>query len=198
MDYSDRRFEYEDRNQARFRSLAIHISEQNVQEGTLEIISILEKEKQAYKEIHDPEEKQAAVRIYNQTEKLAYLEFIDREIERHRELLNCPSSTSQTAQGNEPHTTGKQTIEGIKSDNKKIQWTGTLEELRSLFDLLWESGLLAEGSDIPTLAQNHFYISGNKPIDKKNFAKVNRLKKDVSMETVRQFLECLREQEELK
>ena len=198
MDYSDRRFEYEDRNQARFRSLAIHISEQNVQEGTLEIISILEKEKQAYKEIHDPEEKQAAVRIYNQTEKLAYLEFIDREIEHHRELLNWPSSTSQTAQSNEMLNTGKRTIEGIKSDNKKIQWTGTREELRSLFDLLYESGLLAEGSDIPTLAQNHFYISGNKPIDNKSFAKVKRLKKDVSRETVEQFLECLREQEELK
>ena len=198
MDYSDRRFEYEDRNQARFRSLAIHISEQNVQEGTLEIISILEKEKQAYKEIHDPEEKQAAVRIYNQTEKLAYLEFIDREIEHHRELLNWPSSTSQTAQSNETQTTGKRTIEGIKSDNMKIQWTGTREELRSLFDLLWESGLLAERSDIPTLAQNHFYISGNKPIDKMNFAKVKRLKKDVSRETVEQFLECLREQEELE
>ena len=195
MDYSDRRFEYEDRNQARFRSLAIHISEQNVQEGTLEIISILEKEKQAYKEIHDPEEKQAALRIYNQTEKQAYLEFIDREIEHHRELLNWPSSTSQTAQSNETQTTGKRTIEGIKSDNKKIQWIGTREELRSLFDLLYESGLLAERSDIPTLAQNHFYISGNKPIDNKSFAKVKRLKKDVSRETVEQFLECLREQE---
>ena len=198
MSYSDRQFEYEDRNQARFRSLAIHISEQNVQEGTLEIISILEKEKQAYKEIHDSEEKQAAVRIYNQTEKQAYLEFIDREIEHHRELLNCPSSTSQTAQSNETLNTGKRTIEEIKSDNKNIQWTGTREELRSLLDLLWESGLLAERSDIPTLAQNHFYISGNKPIDKMNFAKVKRLKKDVSRETVEQFLECLREQEELK
>ena len=198
MDYSDRRFEYEDRNQARFRSLAIHISEQNVQEGTLEIISILEKEKQAYKEIHDPEEKQAAVRIYNQTEKLAYLEFIDREIEHHRELLNWPSSTSQSAQSNEMLNTGKRTIEGIKSDSKKIQWIGTREELRSLFDLLWESGLLAERSDIPTLAQNHFYISGNKPIDNKSFAKVKRLKKDVSKETTEQFLEFLREQEELK
>jgi|TARA_R110000824_G_scaffold334601_1_gene521188 hypothetical protein len=186
MDYSDRRFEYEDRNQARFRSLAIHISEQNVQEGTLEIISILEKEKQA------------AVRIYNQTEKLAYLEFIDREIERHKELLNLPSSTSQSSQSNEKLNTGKQTIEGIKSDNKKIQWTGTREELRSLFDLLYASALLVEGSDIPTLAQNHFYISGNKPIDNKSFAKVKRLKKDVSRETVEQFLECLREQEELK
>ena len=198
MSYSDRQFEYEDLNEARFRSLAIHISEQNVQEGTLEIISILEKEKQAYKEIHDSEEKQAAVRIYNQTEKLAYLEFIDREIEHHRELLNWPSSTSQTAQSNETLNTGKRTIEGIKSDNKKIQWTGTREELRSLLDLLWESGLLAERSDIPTLAQNHFYISGNKPIDRTNFAKVKRLKKDVSRETVEQFLECLREQEELK
>jgi len=198
MDYSDRRFEYEDRNQARFRSLAIHISEQNVQEGTLEIISILEKEKQAYKEIHDQEEKQAAVRIYNQTEKLAYLEFIDREIERHKELLNLPSSTSQSAQSNEMLNTGKRTIEGIKSDSKKIQWTGTREELRSLFDLLYGSGLLAEGSDIPTLAQNHFYISGNKPIDNKSFAKVKRLKKDVSKETTEQFLEFLREQEELK
>ena len=79
-----------------------------------------------------------------------------------------------------------------------MQWTGTREELRSLFDLLWESGLLAERSDIPTLAQDHFYIYGNKPIDNKNFAKVKRLKKDVSRETVEQFIECLREQEELK
>ena len=198
MSYSDRQFEYEDLNEARFRSLAIHILEHNVQDGTLEIISILEKEKQEYKEIHDSEEKQAAVGIYNQTEKQAYLEFIDREIEHHRELLNCPSSTSQTAQSNETLNTGKRTIEEIKSDNKNIQWTGTREELRSLFDLLWESGLLAERSDIPTLAQNHFYISGNKPIDKMNFAKVKRLKKDVSRETVEQFLECLREQEELE
>ena len=198
MSYSDRQFEYEDLNEARFRSLAIHILEHNVQDGTLEIISILEKEKQEYKEIHDSEEKQAAVGIYNQTEKQAYLEFIDREIEHHRELLNCPSSTSQTAQSNETLNTGKRTIEEIKSDNKNIQWTGTREELRSLLDLLWESGLLAERSDIPTLAQNHFYISGNKPIDKMNFAKVKRLKKDVSRETVEQFHECLREQEELK
>ena len=198
MSYSDRQFEYEDLNEARFRSLAIHILEHNVQDGTLEIISILEKEKQAYKEIHDSEEKQAAVRIYNQTEKQAYLEFIDREIEHHRELLNCPSSTSQTAQSNETLNTGKRTIEEIKSDSKKIQWIGTREELRSLFDLLYASALLAEGSDIPTLAQNHFYISGNKPIDNKSFAKVKRLKKDVSRETVEQFLECLREQEELK
>ena len=186
MNYSDRQFDYSDLNQRRFQPLSIEISEQNVQEGTLEIISILEKEKQAAKE------------IFNQTEKLAYLEFIDREIERHRELLNWPSSTSQTAQSNETQTTGKRTIEGIKSDSKKIQWVGTREELRSLLDLLYESGLLADGSDIPTLAKNHFYIPGNKPIDNKSFAKVKRLKKDVSKQTTEQFLEFLREEDELE
>ena len=153
MDYSDRRFEYEDRNQARFRSLAIHISEQNVQEGTLEIISILEKEKQAYKEIHDQEEKQAAVRIYNQTEKLAYLEFIDREIERHRELLNWPSSTSQTAQGNEPQTTGEIT------QVEKINWMGTQTQLAYLVRLLIEKRFLEHGEHWKMIA-DHYTVKG--------------------------------------
>ena len=152
MDYSDRRFEYEDRNQARFRSLAIHISEQNVQEGTLEIISILEKEKQAYKEIHDSEEKQAAVRIYNQTEKLAYLEFIDREIEHHRELLNWPSSTSQTAQGNEPQTTETTQVE-------KINWMGTQTQLAYLVRLLIEKRFLEHGEHWKMIA-DHYTVKG--------------------------------------
>ena len=132
--------------------------------------------------------------------KSALMKWFNREI-NHAEknvIANGSASASQSSQSNEKLNTGKQTIEGIKSDSKKIQWTGTREELRSLFDLLYGSGLLAEGSDIPTLAQNHFYISGNKPIDNKSFAKVKRLKKDVSRETVEQFLECLREQEELK
>ena len=132
--------------------------------------------------------------------KSALMKWFNRNISLAQEHVNAngSASASQSSQSNEKLNTGKQTIEGIKSDSKKIQWTGTREELRSLFDLLWESGLLAERSDIPTLAQNHFYISGNKPIDRINFAKVKRLKKDVSRETVEQFLECLREQEELK
>ena len=153
MSYSDRQFEYEDRNQARFRSLAIHILEHNVQDGTLEIISILEKEKQAYKEIHDPEEKQAAVRIYNQTEKLAYLEFIDREIERHRELLNWPSSTSQTAQGNEPQTTGEST------QVEKINWMGTQTQLAYLVRLLIEKRFLEHGEHWKMIA-DHYTVKG--------------------------------------
>jgi hypothetical protein len=153
MSYSDRQFEYEDLNEARFRSLAIHILEHNVQDGTLEIISILEKEKQAYKEIHDSEEKQAAVRIYNQTEKLAYLEFIDREIERHRELLNWPSSTSQTAQGNEPQTTGEIT------QVEKINWMGTQTQLAYLVRLLIEKRFLEHGEHWKMIA-DHYTVKG--------------------------------------
>jgi len=145
-------------------------------------------------------QRQASKEIQNIEEKSAFIEFLEIKILNMQNKLSKNGSTKaqMPVQRNETLNTGDRTIEGIKSDNKKIQWTGTKEELRSMFDLLYESGLLAESSDIPTLAQNHFYISGNKPIDKMNFAKVKRLKKDVSRETVEQFLECLREQEELK
>ena len=157
----------------------------------------------------DPEKKisflkeakrQASKEIQNIEEKSAFIEFLENKILNMQNKLSKNGSTKaqMPVQRNETLNTRDRTIEGIKSDNKKIQWTGTKEELRSMFDLLYESGLLAESSDIPTLAQNHFYISGNKPIDNKSFAKVKRLKKDVSMETVEQFLECLREQEELE
>ena len=144
--------------------------------------------------------RQASKEIQNIEEKSAFIRFMEIEILNIQNNLSKNGSTKaqMPVQRNETLNTGDRTIEGIKSDNKKIQWTGTKEELRSMFDLLYESGLLAESSDIPTLAQNHFYISGNKPIDRTNFAKVKRLKKDVSRETVEQFLECLREQEELK
>ena len=145
-------------------------------------------------------QRQASKEIQNIEEKSAFIEFLEIKIRNMQNKLSKNGSTKaqMPVQRNETLNTGDRTIEGIKSDNKKIQWTGTKEELRSMFDLLYESGLLAESSDIPTLAQNHFYISGNKPIDRTNFAKVKRLKKDVSRETVEQFLECLREQEELK
>ena len=144
-------------------------------------------------------QRQASKEIQNIEEKSAFIEFLEIKILNMQNKLSKNGSTKaqMPVQRNETLNTGDRTIEGIKSDNKKIQWTGTKEELRSMFDLLYESGLLAESSDIPTLAQNHFYISGNKPIDRTNFAKVKRLKKDVSRETVEQFLECLREQEEL-
>ena len=145
-------------------------------------------------------QRQASKEIQNIEEKSAFIEFLEIKILNMQNKLSKNGSTKaqMPVQRNETLNTGDRTIEGIKSDNKKIQWTGTKEELRSMFDLLYESGLLAESSDIPTLAQNHFYISGNKPIDNKSFAKVKRLKKDVSKETTEQFLECLREQEELK
>ena len=145
-------------------------------------------------------QRQASKEIQNIEEKSAFIEFLEIKILNMQNKLSKNGSTKaqMPVQRNETLNTRDRTIEGIKSDNKKIQWTGTKEELRSMFDLLYESGLLAESSDIPTLAQNHFYISGNKPIDNKSFAKVKRLKKDVSKETTEQFLEFLREQEELK
>ena len=160
-----------------------------LQEGPEKKISFLKEAK-----------RQASKEIQNIEEKSAFIEFLENKILNMQNKLSKNGSTKaqMPVQRNETLNTGDRTIEGIKSDNKKIQWTGTKEELRSMFDLLYESGLLAESSDIPTLAQNHFYISGNKPIDKMNFAKVKRLKKDVSRETVEQFLECLREQEELE
>jgi hypothetical protein len=145
-------------------------------------------------------QKKASKEIKNIEEKSAFIKFIEIEIHNIQNELskNGSAKAQMSTQSDKTLNTGDRTIEGIKSDNKKIQWTGTREELRSMFDLLYESGLLAESSDIPTLAQNHFYISGNKPIDRTNFAKVKRLKKDVSRETVKQFLECLREPEDLK
>ena len=144
--------------------------------------------------------RQASKEIQNIEEKSAFIEFLEIKILNMQNKLSKNGSTKaqMPVQRNETLNTGDRTIEGIKSDNKKIQWTGTREELRSMFDLLYDSGLLSESSDIPTLAQNHFYISGNKPIDRTNFAKVKRLKKCVSRETVEQFLECLREQEAQK
>ena len=170
------------------RWLPIKIDVTLAEEPEKKISILKEAQQQAVKEIHDIEVKST------------FITFLEMEIDRWKHTLsqNGSAKAQEPVQSNETLNTGKQTIEGIKSDNKKIQWTGTKEELRSMFDLLYESGLLAESSDIPTLAQNHFYIPGNKPIDNKSFAKVKRLKKDVSRETVEQFLECLREQEELK
>ena len=186
MSFQNQQHRYKRRIDKHWAPVSIEVM---LQEGPEKKISILKKAQQ-----------QAAKEILHLEEASAFIEFLESEIKKYQDELNNndPNSTSQSAQSDETQTTGKRTIEGIKSDNKKIQWIGTLEELRSLFDLLYESGLLVEGSDIPTLAKNHFYISGNKPIDNKNFAKVKRLKKSVSKKTTEQFLECLREQEELK
>jgi len=160
-----------------------------LQEGPEKKISFLkEAQRQASKEIQNIEEKSSfmmslEIKILNIQNKLS---------------KNGSTKAQMPVQRNETLNTGESHSTGEPVEIKKIQWIGTREELRSLFDLLYASALLAEGSDIPTLAQNHFYISGNQPIDNKSFAKVKRLKKDVSKETVEQFLECLREQEELK
>lgn len=137
-------------NEARILPLSIKISEQNVQEGTLEIISILEKEKQAAKE------------IFNQTEKLAYLEFIDREIEHHNVLLNRPSVVSQAAQSNETQTIGEST------PVEKINWYGTQTQLAYLVELLIKHGFIEQGEHWK-MSADHYTVKG-KQIDNKKLA----------------------------
>ena len=186
MSFKNQHHRYKRRIDKHWAPVSIEVM---LQEGPEKKISVLKKAQQ-----------QAAKEILHLEEASAFMELLELEIKKYQDELNnnAPNSTSQSAQSNEMLNTGKRTIEGIKSDSKKIQWTGTKEELRSLFDVLFESGLLAEGSDIPTLARNHFYIPGNKPFDNKSFAKVKRLKKDVSKQTTEQFLEFLREEEELE
>jgi hypothetical protein len=142
LNYSDRQFEYSDLNEARILPLSIKISEQNVQEGTLEIISILEKEKQAAKE------------IFNQTEKLAYLEFIDREIEHHNVLLNLPSVVSQAAQSNETQPIGEST------QIEKINWKGSEAQLVFLIGLLIKPDAWLEDYGKWKMVEKHFMVQG--------------------------------------
>ena len=102
-----------------------------LQEGPEKKISFLkEAQRQASKEIQNIEEKSAfmmslEIKILNMQNKLS---------------KNGSTKAQVYAQSNETLNTGDRTIEGIKSDNKRIQWTGTREELRSIFDLLYESG----------------------------------------------------------
>ena len=140
----------------------------------IDVKVILEEDPEKKKSIIREEKKRAANEIQDQDELHSFLEFLEGQLSWNQTSLD--QNDSVNAQGpvqrNVTLNTEELTIEGINSDNYKIQWTGTREELRSLCDLLWESGLLPERSDIPTLAQNNFYISGNKPIDRINFAKV--------------------------
>ena len=68
MSFQDRYEKHETAIQKRWQPFSIEVLEQNVLEGTSEIISILEKAKQSAKEIHDQEE------------KLTYLEFIEDKL----------------------------------------------------------------------------------------------------------------------
>ena len=97
MDFLDRYEKHETVIQKRWQPFSIEVLEQNVLEGTSEIISILEKAKQSAKEIHDQEE------------KLTYLEFIEEKLLWNQAILNQNRSTKSQGpvQSNEKLNTGE-------------------------------------------------------------------------------------------
>ena len=101
MDFQDRYEKHETVIQKRWQPFSIEVLEQNVLEGTSEIISILEKAKQSAKEIHDQEE------------KLTYLEFIEDKLLLNQAILNQNLSTKPQGpvQSNETLNTDKSTQE---------------------------------------------------------------------------------------
>ena len=128
MDFLDRYEKHETAIQKRWQPFSIEVLEQNVLEGTLEIISILEKAKQSTKEIHDQEE------------KLTYLEFIEDKLLWNQAILNQNLSTKPQGpvQSNEKLNTGESKGQITGEPVEKIDWEAGLAELAFMFEILFK------------------------------------------------------------
>ena len=128
MDFLDRYEKHETAIQKRWQPFSIEVLEQNVLEGTLEIISILEKAKQSTKEIHDQEE------------KLTYLEFIEEKLLWNQAILNQNRSTKSQGpvQSNEKLNTGESKGQITGEPVEKIDWEAGLAELAFMFEILFK------------------------------------------------------------
>ena len=114
-----------------------------LQEGPEKKISVLKKAQQ-----------QAAKEILHLEEASAFIEFLESEIKKYQDELNNndPSSTSQSAQGNEPQTTETTQVE-------KINWMGTQTQLAYLVRLLIEKRFLEHGEHWKMIA-DHYTVKG--------------------------------------
>jgi hypothetical protein len=114
-----------------------------LQEGPEKKISILKKAQQ-----------QAAKEILHLEEASAFIEKLESEIKKYQDELNNndPSSTSQSAQGNEPQTTETTQVE-------KINWMGTQTQLAYLVRLLIEKRFLEHGEHWKMIA-DHYTVKG--------------------------------------
>ena len=114
-----------------------------LQEGPEKKISILKKAQQ-----------QAAKEILHLEEASAFMEKLESEINKYQDELNNndPSSTSQSAQGNEPQTTEITQVE-------KINWMGTQTQLAYLVRLLIEKRFLEHGEHWKMIA-DHYTVKG--------------------------------------
>ena len=114
-----------------------------LQEGPEKKISILKKAQQ-----------QAAKEILHLEEASAFIEKLESEIKKYQDELNNndPSSTSQSAQSNEPQTTETTQVE-------KINWMGTQTQLAYLVRLLIEKRFLEHGEHWKMIA-DHYTVKG--------------------------------------
>ena len=160
MDFLDRYEKHETVIQKRWQPFSIEVLEQNVLEGTSEIISILEKAKQSAKEIHDQEE------------KLTYLEFIEDKLLWNQAILKQNHSTKAQGpvQSNETLNTDKSTQEAQNTWKavEKINWRGTETQLVLLVDLLIHEALLKSDRQWKMI-EEHFLVQG-KPTKSKNLS----------------------------
>ena len=160
MDFQERYEKHETAIQKRWQPFSIEVLEQNVLEGTSEIISILEKAKQSAKEIHDQEE------------KLTYLEFIEDKLLWNQAILNQNLSTKPQGpvQSNETLNTDKSTQEAQNTWKavEKINWRGTETQLVLLMDLLTQEAYLKSDRKWKMVAE-HFLVQG-KPTKSKNLS----------------------------
>ena len=140
MSFKNQHHRYKRRIDKHWAPVSIEVM---LQEGPEKKISILKKAQQ-----------QAAKEILHLEEASAFIEFLESEIKKYQDELNNndPSSTSQSAQGNEPQTTETTQVE-------KINWMGTQTQLAYLVRLLIEKRFLEHGEHWKMIA-DHYTVKG--------------------------------------
>ena len=140
MSFKNQHHRYKRRIDKHWAPVSIEVM---LQEGLENKISILKKAQQ-----------QAAKEILHLEEASAFMELLESEIKKYQDELNNndPSSTSQSAQGNEPQTTETTQVE-------KINWMGTQTQLAYLVRLLIEKRFLEHGEHWKMIA-DHYTVKG--------------------------------------
>ena len=140
MSFKNQHHRYKRRIDKHWAPVSIEVM---LQEGPEKKISILKKAQQ-----------QAAKEILHLEEASAFIEKLESEIKKYQDELNNndPSSTSQSAQGNEPQTTENNQVE-------KINWMGTQTQLAYLVRLLIEKRFLEHGEHWKMIA-DHYTVKG--------------------------------------
>jgi hypothetical protein len=140
MSFQNQQHRYKRRIDKHWAPVSIEVM---LQEGPEKKISILKKAQQ-----------QAAKEILHLEEASAFIEKLESEIKKYQDELNNndPSSTSQSAQVNEPQTRETTQVE-------KINWMGTQTQLAYLVRLLIEKRFLEHGEHWKMIA-DHYTVKG--------------------------------------